>query len=1517
MTNQPKHDARRTVSLYLFAVAFTVAIASAAPASAQSLYVSSRGTNNGVFRFDSSTGAFVHVIVPRGRGGENLPDGIVIGPDGALYVASNEMGGDNSATAVLRFDANTGAFLGEFVARRYGNITDIVFGPNGNLFVSNFPIRVIEEFDGTTGGFLRAFATQPAAHCCPQALVFGPTGNLFVAYESGVEEFHGTTGALVKAFATGQWAYGLAFAPDGTLLVSTAGSGGDNVQKYDPVTGMFVGVLVPAGTLSIAPTIKFGPDGRLYVADRGNRRILRFEWPTGNLVDIFVPPLSGGMDDPINLTFGPAVPFTTTTRGSWRRPAFAVDRYTAFESALPLLPGDTNGVTDVYVHDDVANTLHRMSVSTLGQEAIGGESVRAAISANGRFVAFESLASNLVYGDTNGQPDVFLHDRDADENGVFDQPGGMSTTRISVSSTGDQAIGGSSTWASISGNGRIVAFQSAATNLDAGDVNGAADVFVHDRLLARTRRVSVATDGTTATAGASLRPAISQNGRYVAFDSAAVLTAGDSNGARDVFVHDRDFDADGLMDETGAVATRRVSVASSGAEATGGDSVDASITNDGRYVVFASSATPLVPSDTNAVSDVFVHDRDADADGMFDEPGAVATRRLSVGAGGSQLAVPSGVPRISANGRLLVFLVAASPSVAVAPGHNAVAAAVVGSDPGKSVPGRLPDPTNPAPQPPVIDEPLPTGPDSDLEDPSTSPDGDVWGGTETQGAPSVVIVEGPEDTRPYITSVVPVQGPDGGGTRVTIEGRDLAGTLYWHGAALAPLTQSATRWTLVTPPRGGAPVAVTLSIGTAAFRSNEQTFTYGGGSTPRWTSHTPLSGTVGGSFSLTITGTGFATPTVRLGPFAAPVTASTPTSITVAVPASYVAGPVPVVVTNGDGAETTSDVPFTYQNGDGPVSVVRVDPEAAAAVGGTAVTIFGAGFTAGTTVTFGGQPGTALQLLSSRALVVQAPPASPGPATLTVSVPGQAPASIPFVYVAPPDFPPGCTGPDNDGDGIDDAWGVQYGLAAGDAADDPDHDGSTNLQECQRNTHPRGTYARYLAEGATGAFFDTRIALANPNATPARVLLRFQLNTGATHSRFLLLPPMSRRSVRPALVDGLASVAGLSTVIESDVEIVVDRTVEWGLGASTGIYGSHAETSLSAPRTTWYLAEGATHGDFDLFYLLQNPGATAAVVRVRFLRPAGLAPIERDYTVPPHQRVTLNVDTVPGLEATDVSAVFRSMNDVPIIVERAMYRTIAGSRPFEAGHDSAAVAAPSTHWFLAEGATGVFFDTYLLLANPNDAVAQVSVTYLMPGSATVVRAYEVAGNSRRTIHVASEAVELAATSVSMVVTVTNSVSIIAARAMWWPGLQAAAANPSVGPFWGEAHNSPGAIETGTKWAVADGETGPAPTSATTYYLIANTSSFAADVSVTLLSETNRQPSSRRFTVAANSRFTVGVADEFPETRQDGSRTYGAVIESLPLGGQPPAQIVVERAMYSNSNAVFWAAGSNLLATRLR
>ena len=276
----------------------------------------------------------------------------------------------------------------------------------------------------------------------------------------------------------------------------------------------------------------------------------------------------------------------TEANDTIHQPAISADgRFVAFVSAATnLVPGDTNGQSDVFVHDRQTRTTERVSVASAGIEGHGW-SDRPAISANGRFVAFVSAAPDLVPGDTNGRSDVFVHDRQT-----------RRTERVSVDSAGTQADGDSASPA-LSADGRFVAFSSSATNLVPGDTNGQADVFVHDRQVRTTERVSVDSAGHESD-GWSDRPSISAGGRFVAFCTFATnLVAGDTNGQWDEFVHDR---------RTGA--TERVSVDNAGTEANA-SSHGPSISAGGRFVVFASDATNLVPGDTNGVRDVFVRDR--------------------------------------------------------------------------------------------------------------------------------------------------------------------------------------------------------------------------------------------------------------------------------------------------------------------------------------------------------------------------------------------------------------------------------------------------------------------------------------------------------------------------------------------------------------------------------------------------------------------------------------------------------------------------------------------------------------------------------------------------------------------------------------------------------------------------------------------------------------------------------------------------------------------------------------------
>src|SRR3990172_1970992 len=378
-------------------------------------------------------------------------------------------------------------------------------------------------------------------------------------------------------------------------------------------------------------------------------------------------------------------------------------RYVAFSSwATNLVIEDTNGQWDIFVHDRQTRVTELISVNSCGIHGIdGGSYSQPSISADGRYVAFSSWASNLVIEDTNGSEDVFVRDRwesepdfdddglsysqeqlygtdpnnpdtdgdgmpdgwevqyglnplnigdatlDADNHGYLnikeyqggtdptDQSSVPWTMRVSVNSSGGQANDWSSS-PSLSSDGRYVAFISNTSNLVPGDTNGVWDIFVHDPQTGVTERVSVDTNGIQGNGYSSSyydRPSISFDGRYVAFSSnASNLILGDTNGVVDIFVHDRQ-----------TRVTKRVSVNSSGGQANDWSYLP-SLSADGRYVAFSSTSTNLIIEDTNGAWDIFVHDRQTGI-----------TERVSVDTSGIQGNGNSFNPSLSSDGRYVAF----------------------------------------------------------------------------------------------------------------------------------------------------------------------------------------------------------------------------------------------------------------------------------------------------------------------------------------------------------------------------------------------------------------------------------------------------------------------------------------------------------------------------------------------------------------------------------------------------------------------------------------------------------------------------------------------------------------------------------------------------------------------------------------------------------------------------------------------------------------------------------------------
>jgi Tol biopolymer transport system component len=298
--------------------------------------------------------------------------------------------------------------------------------------------------------------------------------------------------------------------------------------------------------------------------------------------------------------------------------------YVAFESpSSNLVKGDTNGKTDVFVHDVVAEKTRRVSVDSAETQAMGGPSFNPSISAGGDLIAFESGADDLVPDDGNGVVDIFVRDLSAG-----------TTTRVSVRSNGNEVNGGSSNpW--ISPDGTWVVFQSFG-RFGGTDVGGDPDVFLHNVTTGKTTRVSVL-PGAVEPNGDSYGPSVSEGAEIVAFISdASDLVPPDGNGDRDVFVWVRstgDFE--------------RISVDTAGGDSSQGAPSSfgpPTISLDGRYVAFDSGSDDLIDDDGNFSRDAFVRDRELDT-----------TIRVSLTSSGEERDGTSEIPVISANGKFVVF----------------------------------------------------------------------------------------------------------------------------------------------------------------------------------------------------------------------------------------------------------------------------------------------------------------------------------------------------------------------------------------------------------------------------------------------------------------------------------------------------------------------------------------------------------------------------------------------------------------------------------------------------------------------------------------------------------------------------------------------------------------------------------------------------------------------------------------------------------------------------------------------
>jgi IPT/TIG domain len=566
--------------------------------------------------------------------------------------------------------------------------------------------------------------------------------------------------------------------------------------------------------------------------------------------------------------------------------------------------------------------------------------------------------------------------------------------------------------------------------------------------------------------------------------------------------------------------------------------------------------------------------------------------------------------------------------------------------------------------------------------------------------------------------------------------------------------------------------------------------------------------------------------------------------------------------------------------------------------GGTRVIVEGTGFgPAGTpvTVTIGGVPALEAEVLDDTHITFVTPALPPNtPVDVVVVVNNGPPETLPGAYLPLP-VPAVGSPVDTDGDGITDETELRYGLDPtnpGDADDDPDHDGVPSNTEITVGTHPNAPYLRYFAEGINNTVFNTGIAIANASSATNEVLVTFFRQGQAPVRKSVTLTGKTRMMLNTATVAGMAD-AAFGVEIAGNEAVTADRTTFWDLGGRE----AHSERAVEAS-PTWYFAEGATTGRFSLFYLLTNPTSQPANATVTFLRQVG-TPIVKQVVVPGFARVTIPVNTAdPGLASADLGGVVTA--DRPIVAERSMYLS-SPTKIWEAGTGGTGVTTPANRWFFGEGATGGFFDAWILLSNPGSTDSAVEVRYVADTGADVTKTHTVPAGRRITIRVVDEDPAMMNTSFATFVTSTNAVPVVAERAMWWRSTEG---------HWTAGHVGVGFTEGGTKWVTADG-VAAADGSSDTYALVSNTESRSGLLKVTAVFGDGTAPVERMFAIGANQRFTIRGRQRFPEVVGKG---YSFIIESI---GASPVAIVVDHSTYWDMDGRFWAMGTTSPGSKIK
>ncbi len=455
---------------------------------------------------------------------------------------------------------------------------------------------------------------------------------------------------------------------------------------------------------------------------------------------------------------------------------------------------------------------------------------------------------------------------------------------------------------------------------------------------------------------------------------------------------------------------------------------------------------------------------------------------------------------------------------------------------------------------------------------------------------------------------------------------------------------------------------------------------------------------------------------------------------------------------------------------------------------------------------------------------------------------------------------------------------------------DPDHPGEGRPTGVTVNK-PLGSMAWLVAEGSTGEGFDTFILMQNPNNVPAPTAVAFSTEDGIQDGTALVIPPNSRTTMR--LSDYMPDQWSISTMVAAEVPIVVERSMYWNSEVTAYPYemmSGHANLGLPAPMepgfkmdaesdrsTDQFFPEGSTSG-FDTWILLFNPMEEEANAKVTLMDETGPV-VEENVTIGPLSRKTVHLNKLLP-DANQVAT--RVESDTFLVAERSMYWDPAASakQPYEmiGGHSTAGSPIAANGWFIAEGSTGGGFETFVLLQNPSDTEAPLTLTFMDATGVANQATTTMPAQSRSTFKVSDYVQGNFHVSTSIV----SDVAIVAERSMYWDNRETT--EPS---SMKDGHSCIGEIGAASTWMVAEGSTGGG---FDTFVLVTNTEDTEATAAVTFMTENGPQ-TPFNITVGANSRYTLRISDSLPDTFQ-----VSTLIQS-------DRELVVERSMYWDNRQI--------------